>query len=461
MKGDDELKRPNVLLLSIDTLRADRLGCYGHPGDLTPNLDRMAERGVRFSQAITGGSWTQAAFPVLLTSTYASMHGGCLGPLAPSRPSGIESLTTNGYKTAGFVTSPLLGKRYGYDRGFGEFVELEPDDSDPALRNLKGGQALLRRSFTHRIARILGLRTRPALPYVSAAKLNRSVRGWLDQTSEPFFAWVHYMDVHWPYHLEEDLVGPDKTARAWRDLAEMYEINRRNDQISFEQRVRFIRIYERAVRYVDAQIGELLAYLRNSARFRDTVVFVVSDHGEEFFERDHWGHVEINLYDEIIRVPLIIELPDQTEGLSIQRQVSTLDLMPTVLELCGCPLPAGMLGESLVPVWDTGDRRDSEESIAVSERWRDTSHMIAVRTRSYKYVWDHQIPGQSKLFDLRSDSGELSDVSAIHPDVAHRFDGYVNQVRDLAAETRSGEPAKAPDLDEEVVSRLRALGYIE
>ncbi|HEX9868707.1 MAG TPA: sulfatase-like hydrolase/transferase, partial [Candidatus Tectomicrobia bacterium] len=80
------MKRPNVLLISIDTLRADRLGCYGHPGGLTPNLDRIAEGGVRFSQAITGGSWTQAAFPVLLTSTYASMYGGCLGPLSSLRP---------------------------------------------------------------------------------------------------------------------------------------------------------------------------------------------------------------------------------------------------------------------------------------------------------------------------------------------------------------------------------------
>ena len=105
-------------MLSIDTLRADRLGCYGCPRPLTPHLDKLAAGGIRFEQAITGGSWTQAAFPVMLTSTYASMHGGCLGPLSPARPSPIEALASNGYMTGAFVTSPLLGKAYGYQRGF-------------------------------------------------------------------------------------------------------------------------------------------------------------------------------------------------------------------------------------------------------------------------------------------------------------------------------------------------------
>ena len=461
MQGALELKRPNILLISIDTLRADRLGCYGHPGGLTPNLDRIAESGIRFSQAITGGSWTQAAFPVLMTSTYASMFGGCRGPLASSRPAGVETAASNGYSTAGFVTSPLLGKTYGYDRGFQDFIELEPEETDPRLRYIKGGQALLRRSHTHRLGRLVGMRTRPTLPYVSAAKLNSEVYGWLEQTREPFFAWIHYMDVHWPYHLEEDLVGPDETARAWRDLAKMYEINRKKRQIDPELRERFIHLYERAVMYVDAQIGELLSYLRDSGRIDNTIIVVVSDHGEEFFERDHWGHVEINLCDEIIRVPLILVLPDEASGVTVEDQVSTMDLMPTMLELCGCPVPAGMLGESLVPLLRNGNRRKAEETIAVSERWRDTSHMIAVRTSDYKYLWDHRNPAQSKLYDLRSDPGELTDVSEAYPAVASRFDSYVHHVRMLAAQTKLGEPVAAPELDENVVSRLRDLGYLE
>src|SRR3989337_2235897 len=100
------MHRPNVILLTIDTLRADMLSCYGYKTPLTSNLDRLAASGIRFEQAITGGSWTQAAFPVLLTSSYAGMYGGCLGRLASERPSPVEALSRHGYVTAGFSTNP-------------------------------------------------------------------------------------------------------------------------------------------------------------------------------------------------------------------------------------------------------------------------------------------------------------------------------------------------------------------
>jgi arylsulfatase len=138
------LSKPNVILLTLDTLRQDRLGCYGFKPSLTPNIDRLADSSVRFNQAITGGSWTQAAFPVMLTSTYASMYGGCIGPLAAERPSPIEALSKHGYATAGFVTSPMLGQAFGYQRGFDHFADLTPGEKDPGLRAIKGGQSLLR-----------------------------------------------------------------------------------------------------------------------------------------------------------------------------------------------------------------------------------------------------------------------------------------------------------------------------
>ena len=107
------MNRPNIVLLTIDTLRADRLGCYGHTANLTPNIDRLAHSGIRFDQAISGGSWTQAAFPVLLTSSYAAMYGGCIGRLAPERPSPIEALASRGYFTGGFTTNLHLSRATG------------------------------------------------------------------------------------------------------------------------------------------------------------------------------------------------------------------------------------------------------------------------------------------------------------------------------------------------------------
>ena len=120
------MNRPNIILLTIDTLRVDRLGCYTHNTHLTPNIDRLANSGIRFDQAISGGSWTQAAFPVLLTSSYAAMYGGCLGRLAPERPSPIETLASNGYMTGGFTTNLHLSRATGFDRGFLHFVEESP-----------------------------------------------------------------------------------------------------------------------------------------------------------------------------------------------------------------------------------------------------------------------------------------------------------------------------------------------
>src|SRR5215203_1374339 len=143
------MNKPNVILLTIDTLRADMLNCYGYKTPLTPNINRLATSGIRFEQAISGGSWTQAAFPVMMTSSYAAMYGGCLGRLASERPSPIETLVAHGYKTAAFSTNPHLSRATGYDRGFQHFSDLIPTEADPPLRRIKGGQRLLRNSLFH------------------------------------------------------------------------------------------------------------------------------------------------------------------------------------------------------------------------------------------------------------------------------------------------------------------------
>ena len=125
---------PNILLLAVDALRLDRIGSFGNRKGLTPNIDRLSARSLRFDQAITGGTWTQAAFPTILTSTYASMFNGCLGPLSAERPSPIERLQEAGYETIGVTSNPLTGKDYGYDRGFDQFYDKRPTRRDPRIR---------------------------------------------------------------------------------------------------------------------------------------------------------------------------------------------------------------------------------------------------------------------------------------------------------------------------------------
>jgi arylsulfatase A-like enzyme len=450
--------KPNILLLTLDTLRADMLSCYGYKAGLTPNMDRLAETGVRFEQAITGGSWTQAAFPTILTSTYASMYGGCLGALAMERPSPIRSLTQNGYATAGFVTSPLLGRSYGYDQGFQHFVELSPGESDPKLRQMKGGEKLLRYPLTHRIGRLLGKQTRPAKLYATAEELTAHFSKWVAGIHAPFFAWLHYMDIHWPYHQEETLKSAGEIAQAWQDLGHLHRLNRKGATLSNEQKARYVALYEEAVHYTDEQIGKLMWVLDEHGLGENTVIIVVADHGEEFMERNRWGHFEMNLHDEIVRVPLIISLPKGQGGKVVERQVRTLDLMPTVLDLCDVGAPTGMLGESLTPLWTNVGAYGATE--AISERWRNDQHVIAIRTERFKYIWDKNNPRKSKLFDLRFDAQEEHNVIANYRQEAREFEDSLHEFLQKVVQTTPDQSVSEPELDETVIKRLRDLGYV-
>lgn len=456
------MDQPNVLLVSIDTLRWDSLGCYGSNGNHSPQIDRLASTALRFDQAITGGSWTQAAFPVIMTSTHASMYGGCLGPLAPARPSPVEALAAYGYTTVAFSTNPHLSKRSAYDRGFQQFFDLTPVESAPRLREMKGGQRLLRSSLFHTLLRPTGKRMRPARLYSPAAEVTNSFSRWLDQAQTPFFAWLHYMDLHWPYHLEESLDAPHDIAQAWQDLAIMHARSNfdREKPLTTAQRDRFVDLYTRSLRYLDTHIGRLPGILDSAGVGANTIIILLSDHGEEFLDHGRWGHWESNLFDEIVRVPLIIHLPGLSAGQVIPRQVRLLDLMPTILELCGCARPQGLLGASLQPLWA---QREAEykADVAITEMRRDPWHRIAMRTEEFKYIWDNKRPDEPELYALRTDPRETQPVNAAYPQVVGRFQFQVAAHLRHVAQSEPQTAVTQLEFDELVARRLRDLGYVE
>ncbi len=452
--------KPNVVLLTIDTLRSDALGRRRGSAALTPYLDTLARDGLRFSQAVTCGSWTQAAFPPLLTSTYASMHGGCLGSLSSSRPSPVEAFQRAGYHTAAFSTSPLLSRVYGYDRGFSAFYDLEPCARDPWLRRVKGGQRLLRNEAFQRLMSGLGLDLRPAILYADAAELVDRAGQWLATAEEPFFLWLHAMDVHWPYHLSHDLVEPGAVAQAWRDLANLHTSNWNGRAVSVEEKAHYIDLYERSLAYVDGQVARLVSLLMETGCFDNTVLVVVSDHGEEFLEHGRWGHWENNLYDEILRVPLFFYAPGLLPSGRIDTQVRTLDLMPTLLDLCGVPAPEGMEGVSLRSLWE-GRGQPPGAEVAIAEMWREGWHRIAVRTEAHKFIWDSQAPDSPELYDLQRDPMEKENLAhralALRQVMERHVQSHLERLEGQAAVPTLLEPA----LSQQVVERLRGLGYLE
>ena len=375
---------PNILLLAVDALRLDQVGSYGNPKGLTPNIDRLAARSLRFDQAITGGTWTQAAFPTILTSTYASMFDGCLGPLSPERPSPIERLQQAGYETIAVTSNPLTGKDYGYDRGFEQFFELQPTRRDPRIRYRRGGQTLLRHPVTQRVAQLFGWDLRPRQVYVPAEALNSQALDAVDDSQSSQFLWLHYMDVHWPYHREQDLIHPTNIAQAWQDVADFHEACWGDGTLSDAQQKHFINLYEAALRHLDHQIGLLLTELEKRGWLDDALIVLLSDHGEEFFEHGRWGHMEVNFHDEVSRVPMIVHAPqwlaDTGRAGELElRLVQTLDVMPTILDYCGLSKPEGMLGHSLQSA-HLADAGQDEPRVVFTERWRPPKSMVAART---------------------------------------------------------------------------------
>jgi arylsulfatase A-like enzyme len=270
------------------------------------------------------------------------------------------------------------------------------------------------------------------------------------------------MDIHWPYHLEETLTRPQDIAQAWRDLAIMYRRSNftRTETITPDQRDRFVCLYEQSLRYLDDQVGRLLNHVSRLGLDDNTVVIVVSDHGEEFLDHGRWGHWESNLYDEILRVPLILRLPGGPSGQVIRQQVRLLDLMPTVLDLCGCPEPPGMFGDSLAPLW-TQPAAEYVGAESLSEMRRDPWHRVAVRTEAFKFIWDSKRPDQPDLFDLQADRSEQRNVSQQFPDMVRQFQAHVDAHRRRVADTEPRVAAAPLEVDEEVSRRLRDLGYID
>jgi arylsulfatase A-like enzyme len=175
---------------------------------------------------------------------------------------------------------------------------------------------------------------------------------------------------------------------------------------------------------------------------------------------DAGGIGKNNLHDEVLKVPFIIHLPGYPGSQVIERQVRTIDLMPTILDLCGCPPEEGLEGTSLAALWD-GRRTAYDGSVSISEMWRDTWHIIAVRTERHKYIWDSRKPDQAELFDLQADPGENQDIRDRFPGLVDELHRHVEDVLLEMDQTRPEVAVAEPDLDEKMRARLRDLGYIE
>jgi arylsulfatase A-like enzyme/predicted Zn-dependent protease len=403
------LRGANLLLVTLDTTRADRLGCYGHAGAETPTLDGIARDGVLFERCITPTAFTLPSHSSIMTGLNPMFHGVRLNggvALSDTHPTLAERLTERGYRCGGFVGAFVLDSRWGLDQGF----ETYDDEFD-----LKPGEQL-------DLARV----QRPGNKVVDAAL------AWLQKPDQrPFFAWVHLYDPHTPYEPPE----PYKSRFAGGPS----------------------RRYDGEIAFADSQLGRLLGWLRSSGNDQRTIVLVVGDHGEGLGSHREEEH-GFFIYDYAVRVPLIVRLPhERLQGTRIGAQTRTIDVMPTALELLGVAPPARLDGQSLVPLLADPLRQGAafaySESVSLSMQY-GWSPLYSIRTPEYTYI-DAPRP---ELYDPRQDSGEEDNLVGRLPNVAEELRATLAQLREAGAKG-APDPQEA-NLDEETMRALASLGYV-
>lgn len=432
-------KPPSVVLISVDTLRADALGAYGGLVG-TPSFDRLAAQGVLFEHAFAPAPATAPSHATLFTGQEVQRHGVLRnGESLPETATTLaEVFRERGYQTAGFVSSFVLDPRFGWGQGFAHF-----DAALPEAGSTLGKQKPYPGAFWA-AQRFEGFDRR-------ATSTTQAAIRWLDETPEPFFLFVHYFDPHAPY------VPPKVFAE--RSAGVRFPLDGRSVKgVSPGQLERLVQQYHGEVLYVDDALAALLDAVERRTHDQALVV-VTADHGEGLGQH-HWLEHATNLYDEQIHVPLLVRWPGQVPaGRRIATTVGLVDVAPTVLALAGIESPAPRDGRSLAaairgdaelsPLPRFGIRRLVDEATGWGHGVK-----LSVRTDRWKYIFSSD--ATPELFDLEADPGEQQNVIDTQVERA-------TEVREILEKHVAELPRThdAAPLSDETRRALQALGYLE
>ena len=402
--------RPDVLLVTLDTVRADHLGAYGYAGALTPTLDALAQSGVVFDNAFTSAPMTLPAHATLLTGLEPPEHGVRVNGMdqLPADVSTLaEALAAIGYRTSAFVSAFVLNARFGLARGFATY-----DDDLTRTRPQTMPEPLS-------VSRSADLVVDAALAWLGSALI--------DPDRRPFFCWLHLYDAHRPYFVHDELAGTRFAGEA---------------------------SYDAAIAFADRELGRVVDLLRSEGRLRNTLVVVVGDHGEGLGELGETEH-GYRLSKGTLRIPLIVALDGHaTPGMRIGALVSLADVFPTILDLAGVAVRRDGVGRSL-RAGLRGNSMQSRPSYAETMlpystyRWSPQQALVTDR-------WRYVRSARPELYDRMNDTREEHDVARDHPTEVARLDAEL-AARESAFKRRAAERAT---LDDDARRRLEALGYV-
>ena len=431
---------PNILFITLDTTRADRLGCYGYTKKISTNIDGVAASGALFTRAISQATVTPVSHASIFTGLYPYthglrvMHGLSENYLDESLTTLAEALRANGYETAAFVSAFPVSERFGFQQGFDRFdAEFLRNVTEP-LTTPKGSVN------TSSAQRRADETTKPALAWLAG------------KHTKPWLLWLHYFDPHDP------IVAPPKEI-----------IDRYGEVKGSEQQV-LRALYDMEIMYVDDQIGRVLSQIRSAGALENTIIVIVADHGEGLGDHGWWTHGL--LYEEQVRVPLIIRAPSIPAGRRVSDVVRSIDIMPTVLELAGVDRGRWpkMEGRSLVALAKQAGGAAGAPPLTYCDsvnmltynftpRIRDEKNdmLFSVIDGPWKYIHHMLHEERSELYNTTDDPKELTNLYGTRPGLVEQMKAKLQALPFEPTEQMGDRERMSP----EDIERLRSLGYID
>jgi arylsulfatase A-like enzyme len=428
VENSTESRRPNILLYVIDTLRADHLGVYGYSRPVSPNIDAFAAEATVFEDAVAQSSWTRASMASIFTGLWPLQHstnrrGDVLPPEALTL---AELLNAAGYETVAFAKNQNIFPTFGFSQGFEHF------------------NAMWTKGKSHRI--------------------NEKVEKWLGSYDDerPFFLYLHAVDPHVPYGPPEG-IKYRFASKSNDDLTLMRPPGLNTwKALQPEQQARILGhlldLYDGEIAFNDSSFGNLLEILKARSVYQDTLIILLSDHGEEFQDHGNWQHGR-NLFVENLHVPLLIRFPDRGQGLRVRQRVQHIDLLPTLLDYLGLEEPDFLEGQSFLRwVTDPDTAVDTVPRPVFSFLHLDGLPNVSVMEGDWKLV-QNLSKGEiawTNLYNRADDPGETRDRALERPILASYLASLIARRRSEESRLIAGEAV----LDERMEEALKALGYI-
>lgn len=431
-------EKPNILLITIDTLRADHLSCYGYYRETSPAIDRFAARSVVFENAETASTITLPSHASIMTSLYPRQHGAVSNYWTVNEEPVFlaEALSAAGYRTGAVIGAWVLNRDTGMNQGFQHF-----DDSPPMAAKKEGDNSEV----------------------IGWGKLSGEVlpagKNFIENSpaDRPWFLWLHLWDTHTPYYTSREYLNffkPDLTLERRRNRLGLnpYAPNRTS-------------IYDSAIRSLDAILGDFLEWMESSGRLETTLVIITSDHGEGLYEHGERLH-GLYVYESTSRVPLIISPPGDKPGAgAVQCRVSTLDVAPFIYDYLDIEPPPQVQGTSLMP-FIRDKQAPCQPAVFIRRSWfppqkpRDAQDWLAGETfavvkQGKKYIWNSV--GPDELYDLGADPDEVNNLAGTDP----AFDRSLLVLIDRHLEKIGPMPRERPPVSSQREKGLRSLGYVE